>query len=171
MALREQVGPELQDVLDRSRTLVAEGLAEAKAAVGALRDGSPAPAGVADLPGLVEVYRHDFGLDTALAVTGTTRPLPSPVEDALYRAAQEALTNAARHAPGSRVRLDLQWRHDCVALTVADSGPAPGAAPTPVGTGGGRGLVGMKERVAAAGGSVSAGPAALGWSVRVEVPG
>ncbi|MBW3671147.1 MAG: LLM class flavin-dependent oxidoreductase, partial [Acidobacteria bacterium] len=77
-----------------------------------------------------------------LAVDGAPRPAPPSVELAAYRLAQEALTNARKHAPGAPVRIEIVWDNGSVALRVADAGPGPARAPVT-----GYGLVGMRERV------------------------
>jgi signal transduction histidine kinase len=95
---------------------------------------------------------------------------------AVYRAVQESLTNAARYAPGAAVRVRMQWGPDLLRVEVEDDGAAPGHQPL-VGQGGGLGLAGMRERLAAVGGSVEAGPRGPqgppgppGWRVVVGVP-
>jgi signal transduction histidine kinase len=78
---------------------------------------------------------------------------------------QESLVNATRHAPGAAVTVAVRVRAAEVEVTVADSGgPAPAAGP------GGVGLVGMRERVEALGGTLTAGPAGTGWQVRAVLP-
>ena len=79
--------------------------------------------------------------------------LPQGFEAALYRIAQEALTNAARHAEAAKVRITLAHEDEALVLTVADDGRGlDPAAP------GGRGLLGMRERVAAYGGALTLTP-------------
>jgi signal transduction histidine kinase len=185
MARREQVGEQLQGVLDRAGGLVKEGLDDARRAVGALR-GSATPA-LDRLPELVERFRDDHRVDVRLSVEGTPRDVPAEVGLALYRGAQEALTNVSRYAPGSPTTVTLRYAPDAVALTVVDrggavethldAGPAadgrdrddpdrPAAPPS----GSGMGLIGMRERLARVGGSAVAGAAGEGWSVHMEVP-
>ena len=181
MARREEVGEQLQAVLDRSGGLVKEGLDDARRAVGALR-GSPTP--VLDrLPELVERFQTDHHVKVRLSVEGTPRDLPSDVGLALYRGAQEALTNVSRYARGSQSTVTLWYRAATVVLTVTDSGEnrdaAAGAtAGATVGAtdersgppqGSGMGLIGMRERLAQVGGTAVAGPAEGGWTVRMEV--
>jgi signal transduction histidine kinase len=87
---------------------------------------------------------------------------------ALVRVAQEALTNALKHAPGGRVQVDLHFAEHQVELTVEDGG---GGARSPLaGAGGGYGLQGMRERAELVGGSLSAGPVGSGWRVQAVVP-
>jgi signal transduction histidine kinase len=170
LARREEVGEQLQAVLDRAGGLVKDGLDDARRAVGALR-GAPVP--VLDrLPELVERFRADHHVDVSLGVEGTPRDLPPEAGLALYRGAQEALTNVSRYARGSRSTVTLRYRPAGVVLTVVDHGGAgqePGYAGPPRGSG--MGLTGMRERLAQVGGSAQAGPSegAAGWTVRMEV--
>jgi signal transduction histidine kinase len=166
------VTPPALEAVDRAAQLVREGLAEARQAVGALR-GEALPTS-ARLPGLVARLKDDLRLDVELAVEGEPRPLSAEAELALYRGAQEALTNVARHAPGARVRVALVHGPDATTLTVTDSG-ATGAArdPSPLaGASGGYGLEAMRERAARAGGHCASGPldGDAGWRVRLDVP-
>ncbi len=97
--------------------------------------------------------------------------LPGAVDQALFRIAQEAVTNARRHAAGAQVvRVDVQRRSDAsgdaVHLEVGDDGGPVGPAGV-----GGQGLVGMAERAALLGGRLEAGPrAGGGWTVRAVLP-
>ncbi len=91
--------------------------------------------------------------------------LPPGTADAVLGVAREALTNALRHAPGSRVRVLLRTWTGGAALTVDDDGAA--APATAGGLGAGRGIAGMRERAAAAGGTLTAGPREpAGWRVQ-----
>ncbi|MFJ5262425.1 sensor histidine kinase [Streptomyces sp. NPDC088387] len=168
MARRDNAGEELRDLLDRAGTLVKEGLGDARRAVGALR-GQQTPS-LDRLPELVERYRMDLELDVTLSVTGATRPLPADADLALYRGAQEALTNAARYARGAHTTVTLHYDAGSTVLTVEDrrTDRAP-TAPPPI-EGSGLGLRGMRERFEAVGGTASAGPDEAGWTVRMEVP-
>lgn len=152
--------------LRRSRRLAADGLAEARGAVAALReDVPPLHEAVAEL---IERYRRDHHLVVDWHRAGTPRPLGSAATVSLLRTAREALTNAAKHAPGAAVTVTLDYRPDRVRLSV--SNPPTDRAPEPV-PGGGYGLTGMRERIALAGGTLSAGPhEGDGWLVTAEVP-
>jgi signal transduction histidine kinase len=144
-----------------------EGLEEARRAVAALRsDAPPLPEAIA---ALLDAHREQ-GARGELIVEGTARELPPEAALTLMRAAQEALTNARRHAPGSGVRVRLRFEEDGTSVTVTNSEPR--RAPVAVGGGpsGGYGLTGMRERLELAGGEFSAGPAGKGWTVRAEVP-
>ena len=153
--------PAVTDQLDRIKRLVRDGLDEAKGAVAALRD---------DLPPLDErlaklaAERH-----AGMELTGTPRLLTAEVSLALYRVAQEALTNAAKHAPGAPAELRLDYADKEVTLSITNPASPTGPAPL-AGSGGGYGLQGIRERVLLIGGQVEAGPADGGWSVRARVP-
>ena len=168
IARRDGVDGQLGELLDRASALTRDGLSDARRAVAALR--GDAQASLDMLPSLVERYREDLRLDASLSVTGTARPLPQAAGEALLRGAQEALTNAARYARGSAVRVELDYQESTTVLSVQDI-PGPGSAvPAEAITGSGLGLRGMAERLAQAGGQVQAGPAGDGWLVRMEVP-
>jgi signal transduction histidine kinase len=147
-------------------------LTEMRALLGVLRasDGDaelgPQPS-VGDIPGLVATAREG-GLDVSYVTTGTPRPLPIGAGLALYRIAQEGLTNVLKHAgPVATAFLQLTWGDDDVTLTVSDDGR--GAAAHGDGTGGG--IQGMTERATVFGGTLSAGPkAGGGFLVRARLP-
>ncbi|MFD9736529.1 sensor histidine kinase [Umezawaea sp. NPDC059074] len=114
---------------------------------------SPALHGVAKL---VEEFRS-AGARVDLALPDVVPETSDAVGRAAYRVVQEALTNAGKHAPGAPVRVEVVASDDAVAVEVTNRDP--GGARTPVGaTGAGYGLVGMRERVALAGGTVRSGP-------------
>ncbi|MFC8245922.1 sensor histidine kinase [Streptomyces chartreusis] len=168
MARRDQAGEELRELLDRAAGLVKEGLGDARRAVGALR-GRQTPS-LDRLAELVERYRVDLELDVTLSVLGSCRALPAEADLALYRGAQEALTNAARYARGARTTVTLSYEPRSTVLTVEDRHTEPGPAPSPLVVGSGLGLTGMRERLGEVGGSAAAGPTRDGWTVRMEVP-
>ncbi|MFR0357608.1 sensor histidine kinase [Streptomyces sediminimaris] len=168
MVRRERTGEELQEVLDRAGELAKEGLGDAVRAVGALR-GHRSPS-LDRLAELVERYRVDLELDVTLSVTGARRSVPTAMDRALYRGAQEALTNAARYARGARTTVTLCYERERTVLTVEDRRDAPGPTPSPLVKGSGLGLAGMAERFREVGGSASAGPTSHGWRVTMEIP-
>jgi signal transduction histidine kinase len=172
LAEREGSGEGVRAAIDRASALVKEGLTSARQAVGALR-GEQLP-GVEQLGSLVEGFRGDTGLEVTFTVTGRTRALPDAVGLALYRGAQEALTNISRYAPGASVAVTLAYGDEHVGLTVEDhvqvTTPAVRSDSTFTKVGGGHGLEGMRERVHRAGGTVRAGPTEDGWRVELEVP-
>ncbi|MGZ4617270.1 MAG: sensor histidine kinase [Frankiaceae bacterium] len=153
-----------------------EALAEMRRLLGVLREEDALPQmapqpGVGDLAGLVESARAS-GLDVALHVTGHARPLPAGLGLAVYRLVQEALTNASRHAAGAKVDVTLHYRGETVDVEVVDDGGMPIGADddTHVG-GGGRGLLGMRERVALYAGQLEVGPTPDGgFAVQARLP-
>jgi signal transduction histidine kinase len=154
----------VREQLERSRQLVREGLDEARGAVRALRDDAvpleERMAKLADQHGAAWVTR------------GTPRPLPPETAQAVYRVAQEALTNVMKHATGAVVSVELAFDDDVVRLTVDNDVPSTNGidADALARSGGGFGLRGISERVALLGGEVEAGPVAGGWRVRAVVP-
>jgi signal transduction histidine kinase len=150
-----------------------EALEEMRRLLGVLRDERdddtplvPQP-GIDALDGLLEQVRR-AGLATRLTRTGTPAPVSPGAQLAVYRLVQEALTNTLKHAPrASSAEVRLNYGDDALALEVVDDG-APVAAPA---AGGGHGLAGMRERAAAYGGAVEAGPRRQGgWRVRARIP-
>ncbi|MHB1431601.1 MAG: sensor histidine kinase [Streptosporangiaceae bacterium] len=154
--------PDVRDGLRRIRSLAADGLAEARSAVRALRD-DPAP-----LPDQLRRLCESRG--AALWVTGDVRDPGPEATLALYRAAQESLTNAAKHAPGTHPDVRLSYDSGQVRLTVQNG--VPHTPPGPLArSGGGYGLDGIRERVRLLGGEVTAGPDdAGGWRVMARIP-
>jgi len=155
--------PEALAAVDRAHRLAKEGLDETRRAVSALR-GDQVP-GPEQLRQLVTDFRHDSGTDATLEVEGTTRPLPPESALAVYRTAQEALTNIRRHAHAERVQVVLRYDARGTELEVTDAGQP--AVPGPVG---GFGLMGMRERAELLGGTLDAGPVEGGFTVRLRLP-
>jgi len=140
---------------------------ELRATLQALRDDDTAPPrGPDDVPELVERVRA-MGLDAKLTIEGQRRDVPAAVGRTVYRIVQEALTNVARHARAGTAFVRIEYRPDAVAVRVDDDGTAaPGRPPVP-----GLGLLGMRERVTALGGSLHAGPCDQGgFTVQAELP-
>jgi signal transduction histidine kinase len=164
---REQASAQARAAVERASELVKEGLASARQAVGALR-GEELP-GVAQLESLVESFRTDLNVDVTLRIEGPVRQLPVDAGLALYRGAQEALTNVARYAPGAPADVLLRYEDGRTMLCV-ENRLAARVGGGLEGVGGGRGLAGMRERVERAGGSMRAGPTGSGWRVELEVP-
>ncbi len=152
----------LRGEIERSHRLVGEGLDEARQAVRALREDSMPLAGQLErLCG-----QHGAGFEVA----GTPRPVRAEVSLALYRVAQEALTNAAKHAPGAAVGVRFGFGSGAVTLAVRNDVPGSGARNRLGAAGGGYGLQGMRERVLLAGGRCQAGPVDGGWQVTARIP-
>ncbi len=110
------------------------------------------------------------GLAVSCRFTGSADGLSDPVADAAYRVVQESLTNAFKHAPGAPVDVEIADTNGHVEISVVN-GPATNPRSGLELTGTGRGLTGMRERVAACGGQLSAGPVAGGgWQVLARLP-
>lgn len=146
--------------VQRARRLAHDGLDEARRAVAALR--FDAPPLVEALEQLVADGRRDRGLEIDLSVTGSVRTLSAGTAVSLLRIARESLTNAAKHAPGSPVSVMLDFG-SVTRLRVYNASSGETADP-------GHGLVGMRERIALVGGTLSAGRSGGGWLVTAEVP-
>lgn len=149
----------LRTVLARSRGLVASSIDETAQALRALRE---EPVAIAER--LAELARED---DVPLHVEGTPRPLPPTAGLALYRAAQEALTNAHKHAPGAPASISLTFAPRETVLRIVNAAPDAPPAGAP---GTGLGLQGMRERLELAGGHVVAGATGRGFAVEARVP-
>jgi signal transduction histidine kinase len=162
--------PVLRTIGDTSR----EALAEMRTLVGVLRGDENRSAaeydpaqGIDDLPALVEQVRG-AGVDVELQSAGTPQPVSPGLGLTVYRLVQEGLTNVLKHAgPRARTRVEILWHEDHLAVGVIDDGRGAAAGPSD----GGHGLLGMRERVAAQRGIVTAGPAAGGgFAVRATFP-
>jgi signal transduction histidine kinase len=143
-----------------------QGLEEMRRLLGLLgeeNEGERGPQpGLARLGDLVGDVRA-AGLRVDCRVDGEPRDLPPAVDVSAYRVLQEALTNVMKHARAHTVQVDVRYLPDGLELEVTDDGP--GGAPTS--PDGGRGLVGMRERVRVLGGSVVAEPRASTQGFRV----
>ena len=156
------------ECVNRAGNLTRDGLAAAKRAVLALRDdAAPLPEQLASLAGQ---FRTADDPAVHLEVSGEARPIPAEASVAVYRTAQEALTNARKHAPGQPVTLRLGYDPDQVTLSAVNPVPAEHAERPLADTGGGFGLVGLRERATLAGGTFEAGPDAGNWQVRLRIP-
>jgi signal transduction histidine kinase len=163
LAERRGADPEIADAIARAKALSVDGLAEARRAVRALRgDDVPGPEG---LPALVHDFERDAGIAVDYAVEGEPRRLEPDAALAIYRAAQEALTNVARHSGAARAAVRLRYDPDATRLVVEDEGPAQ---PSDVGSG--SGLSAMRERAALLSGTVQAGAYNGGFRVEVSLP-
>jgi signal transduction histidine kinase len=156
------------ECIDRAGNLTRDGLGAARRAVLALRDDLvPLPD---QLSSLAQEYRKDGDMDVDFAVTGDVRPVSAEASLAAYRTAQEALTNARKHAPGQPVTLRLGYSDGQVTVTVANPLPAQRVPRPLTGTGTGYGLVGLAERAALAGGELQAGQDEGNWQVKLRIP-
>jgi len=128
--------------------------------------------GLDEVPALIDRVRA-AGLVAELSVTGTRRPLPSGLELAAYRVVQEALTNVLKHAGPARTVVHVEYRPRELLIKVSDDGrpagprAAYGEPPGP----GGRGLIGLRERIALYHGEFDAGPRpGGGWRISARIP-
>jgi signal transduction histidine kinase len=121
-----------------------------------------------EIPALVDDARAG-GLDVELRMRGDHSAIAPGVGVALYRIAQEALANAARHAPRARTVLAFEVGDGRACLVAETTGPTV-AAPAGEPERASYGLIGMRERAAALGGEVTAGPTREGWLVRCRLP-
>ena len=143
-----------------ARALAAEGLGEARRAVAALSSEDVAgpvrvdgAAVAADVEALIDAHRS-LGGTARLVEKGRRGDVSGLLATALRRVVQEGLTNARKHAPGKPVTVSLLWRDTGVSVEIAN----PLGAPEPQLSGGGHGLVGMRDRFSALpGGAVTSG--------------
>jgi signal transduction histidine kinase len=168
------------DALQAIRTASKNGLRELRAILNVLRQAddaeptAPAPS-LAQVDALIE-GASQAGLPTTLSVTGAPAALPAGVDLAAYRIIQESLTNAIRHSGPATATVALTYRSGQLLIKVTDTGRGQAAAGVrDLGSAGaatqGHGLVGMRERAAAAGGTFQAGPApGGGFAVTAELP-
>jgi len=173
LALDRDVDSDVIAAIGRAHRHAASGLDEARAAIQALRgDSVPGPDRLEDL---IEEFRV-HGIETTLEISGKPRRLPSEAALAVFRTAQEALTNVRKHAEeAERVAIRLDYDPDGVQLIVTDSAgdgaeprvPQPAAL---AGAGAGYGVSGMRERAELIGGRLLAGPTEDGFRVELWVP-
>jgi signal transduction histidine kinase len=132
------------------------------------QDGPQRPApGLGQLEALAAAMTEG-GLPVQVAVTGERARLPAAVDLAAYRIVQESLTNVARHAGPATATVRVGYQPDAVVLEIADTGRGGAAG---VARPGGHGIAGMRERAAAVGGTLQAGPTAEGgFLVRARLP-
>lgn len=143
-------------------------LTEMRRLLGVLREDTAARApqpSLADLTHLVEQVRA-AGLPVAVTISGTPAPLEPGIDLSAYRIVQEALTNSLKYARPATASVTITWHDDGVELLVTDTGSNPTVAAT-----GGRGLIGMRERVVTYGGRLETGAMSTGgFRVRCELP-
>jgi signal transduction histidine kinase len=148
----------------------ARALHELRTILGVLRDGgdehrTPTP-GLGQVDQLVAMAR-EADLDVTVDVRGAPVELPSAVDHAAYRILQESVTNVIRHAGTARVTISLAYHDDYLRIQVADDGDSPRDRAD----GGGRGIVGMRERAALLGGHLTAAPCPDGgFQVAAQLP-
>jgi signal transduction histidine kinase len=120
------------------------------------------------LPDLITQFERDSGVPCRLTVQGDRREPDAHVRLALYRAAQEALTNVRKHAHPQQVKVSLAYEPTGIRLIVEDVSVGPPVCP-PVGHAG-YGLTGLRERAELVGGRWEAGPTVEGFRVELWVP-
>jgi signal transduction histidine kinase len=161
------VDPDVVRALDQAHSLAASGLDDARRAIAAARgDELPGPERLEALAG---AFGDHSGLPVAVEVHGDPRELAPDARLAVYRTAQEALTNVRRHAAAERVRVSLDYLPDSTVLVVEDHGP-PGTPPPVAPVVGGYGLTGMRERAKLLGGELVASPTSDGFRVELRLP-
>ncbi|WP_454194749.1 histidine kinase [Nocardia sp. Marseille-Q1738] len=128
---------------------------------------APAPS-IGDLDQLLQRPRAT-GLTVDTRVLGTPQQLPTVIDAAAARIVQESLTNVLRHAPGADATVTVRYAADSVDITVDNTRPT--SAPSRSGSGGGNGIIGMRERAHALGGALTAGPRPSGgYRVAARLP-
>jgi signal transduction histidine kinase len=159
----------VEERLVRTERSARDALAEMRRLLDLLHEGEAQPVG--PQPGLAQLERlvaesNAAGAEVDVVLTGTPVELPSGVDLAAFRIVQEALTNVLKHARPPRAHIEVAYEPDAVVLAVRDEGRgAAGAHP------GGRGIPGMRERVALYGGELELGPApGGGYAVRARLP-
>ncbi|MFF5767865.1 sensor histidine kinase [Streptomyces tanashiensis] len=146
-----------------------DAMTQLRGMLGVLREGEEAPRapqpGIGDLPALLEGVRVG-GLTVGYATEGGVRALPAAAGASVYRIVQEALTNVVKHARARAVDVRLVHADGVLRVTVTDDGRGPQGGP------GGHGLVGIRERAGAHGGTAETGPGpdGRGFEVRVLLP-
>jgi signal transduction histidine kinase len=157
------------EILLTAQRMAADGLTETRRAVHALRsDTRPLDE---ELRRATATYGERYDVKVTLAIGGTPRLVPPDATVALLRTAQEALVNAARHAPGQGVAVRLDYGEHDVRLTVVNGLASDRTGPAGVGTiTGGYGLTGMQERLRLLNGTLTAGPGDRQWTVTAALP-
>ncbi|MFI0349559.1 sensor histidine kinase [Actinomadura sp. 9N407] len=148
-----------------------QALDELRHVIGVLRQGEEAlpqaAPTLADIRALIG-QSSAAGLTVELAVRGEERPMPAAVGRTLYRLVQEALTNVHKHAGDADTMIELGLAREAVEVEIRNAPPRE--IPRHGLPSGGNGLLGLRERVTALGGSLEAGPAGGGFEVRARIP-
>ncbi|MFI0481638.1 sensor histidine kinase [Actinomadura sp. 9N215] len=148
-----------------------QALEELRHVIGVLRQGEEAlPQEAVTLAHVRELVGQSgaAGLRVDLAIRGDERPMPAAVGRTVYRLVQEALTNVHKHAGAADTRVGLDLLPEAIEVEIANDPPT--ARPEHRLPSGGNGLVGLRERVTALGGSFEAGPRRGGYAVRARIP-
>jgi len=184
LARRQEAGSPVI-ALDEIASTSAEALGELRAALKGLRSDEsegvplrPPGAGLADLGDLIAGVKG-AGLTVELDMAAAPAMMPSAIAHAGYRIVQEGLTNVLRHSTAGHARVRIGQDQDALLVEVLDEGRSKAATGSATGTaatgatgGGGHGLLGMRERAAALGGTCEAGavPVGGGWRIRARIP-
>ena len=156
------------EALTTAQRMAADGLTETRRAVHALRVDT-LPLGE-ELAAVVDTHRQRYHVPVTLETSGMARRLPPDATLALLRTAQEAMVNAAKHAPGQRVAIRLDYGEKDVRLSVVNGLDGADASVRRPGHTGGYGLTGMRERLRLLDGTLRAGPKENDWAVTAELP-
>ncbi len=159
--------------LDDMAALIRESITESRHVVGLLREKPPAMCGQDDLSAslrsIATTFNERTGISCRFAESGMPHTVSSQQRETLQLALREMLTNAHRHGVAQTVWITLRWREASLFLEVRDDGMGANAAHPDIlsaemgnGVGGHHGLEGMRERAAALGGEVEAGPLETG---------
>jgi signal transduction histidine kinase len=153
---------------------IAEAVRQADSEIGRLvelLEHEPGPRGIDGIRLVDELVARAgaAGLAVSCRISGSADGMPEKASEAAYRVVQESLTNALKHAPGAPVDVVIAEADGELEVRVANGRPT--APPSGLErTGGGRGLGGMRERVRACGGELTAGPVDGGWQVLARLP-
>ena len=133
---------------------------ELRVVLGLLRDGEPEAASLAPAPRLADLKElaetvRAAGTPVEVHISGVGRVLSPALELSIYRVVQEALTNVVKHAPGARSTVVVELSADSVRVEVTDDGRSTVSFPGAGTPGGGHGIIGMRERLGAFGGSLA----------------
>jgi len=156
------------ETLTTAQRMAAEGLTETRRAVHALRVDT-LPLGE-ELAAVADTHRQRYHVPVTFETSGVAKTLPPDASLALLRAAQEAMVNAAKHAPGQPVAICLDYGDNDVRLSVVNGLDGTGASVRQPGNTGGYGLTGMRERLRLLNGTLRAGPGDNDWTVTAELP-
>ncbi len=167
LAAEDPSDPRLPGIIERAHHLGKSGLEEARRAIGMLRDDElPGPERLASL---AAQFREVTGIPCQFTTSGQAHELPSEARLAVYRVAQEALTNITKHASPERVEMHLGYEPRRTRLTV-ENFAMNSEPPRAAGDGPGYGLTGMRERAELLGGELTTAMTWGGFRVELRVP-
>jgi signal transduction histidine kinase len=172
--IAERNPPRAREALQFIQETSRHALAEMRALLSVLHSDDEVGAERGPQPSLAQIERllaqsRAAGLPVTLRVEGAARPLPEALDVSAYRIVQEALTNSLKHAGSAHAWVLVRYAAEALELEIGDDGRGPPHSPN--GASAGRGLIGMRERVALFGGELVAGPApGRGFRVRARLP-